>query len=183
MPVSAWCFPKWSLFGSEWKHISGGLLHHCLYSGLWVRGELCFSGDSNRFCTSFRVRNYQDDNEKGLFLFGRRKMKNIWAYSPQMSARDLGRPVWTLFCWLIDFIKLLFQGKNMMFCFLYFRGFFPPKQSLLTEHVRSSSCLEVSKLQIFMSKQLCQSRGEAITVLQFICWLADISPWKQRLET
>lgn len=109
-------------------------------------------------------------------------MKNIWAYSLQQSARDLGRLVWTLFRWLIDFIKLLFQGKIWCFAFLCFRGF-SPKQSLLTKHVRSSSCLEVSKLQIFMSKQLCQSKGEAITLLQLICWLADISPWKQRLET
>lgn len=140
-------------------------------------GELGFSGDSNQFWTSLRGRN----DEKGLFLFGGRKMKNIWAYRLQMSARDLGTPVWILFCCLIDFIKLLFQGKIWCFAFVCFRGF-SPKQSLLTEHVRSSSCLEVSKLQILMSKQLCQSMGEAITVLQFICWLADASPWKQRLE-
>lgn len=56
-----------------------------------------------------------------------------------------------------------------MVCFFYVSKGFSLKQSLLTEHVKSSSCLEASKLQIFMSKQLCQSRGAAITVLQFIC--------------
>lgn len=58
---------------------------------------------------------------------------------------------------------------------------FPPKESLLL-HVSPSSSPEVSKPQIFLSKQLCLSRGEAITVLQFICWLADISPENKDLR-
>lgn len=68
-----------------------------------------------------------------------------------------------------------------MFCFCVFPRVFPQTVSSYWT-CEISSCLEVSKLQILMSKQLCQSMGEAITVLQFICWLADASPWKQRLE-
>lgn len=83
--------------------------------------------------------------------------------------------------WQIS-LSYCFREKYDVLLFCVSEGF-SSKQSLLTEDVRSSSCLEVSKLQIFMSKQLCQSSGEAIILLQFICCLADISPWKQRLET
>lgn len=70
---------------------------------------------------------------------------------------------------LVDrFHEVIVSGKNMMVLLFCVSEGFPPKQSLLTAHVRSSLCLEVSKLQIFMSKQLCQSRGEAITVLQLM---------------
>lgn len=71
--------------------------------------------------------------------------------------------------------------KIMVFCFFVFLCVFPQRVSF-TEHVSPSSSLEVSKLQIFMSKQLCLSRGVAVTVLQFICWLADISPENKDLR-
>lgn len=64
---------------------------------------------------------------KGCFRLEEEK----WKPSGQSSSdvRDLRAPVWALFCWLIDVIKLLFQWKIWCFAILCFRGFSPQSVS------------------------------------------------------